>query len=125
MKVSLDAVGVGASLICAVHCAALPLLFMVLPLTGMKFFHNEFLDFTLIGVSFIVGCLALLRGYRKHHHKISALLLFSVGFPILVLGQFFLKKETSIIVITISAALIITAHLINWKAMRNQHHCAH
>ena len=125
MKISLDAVGIGASLICAVHCAALPLLFMALPLTGMKFFHNEFLDFSLIGVSFIVGYLALHRGYRKHHHKISPLLLFSIGFPVLVLGHFFLKKETSIIIIILSAALIITAHLLNWKAVRSQQHCAH
>jgi hypothetical protein len=124
MKISLDAVGIGASFICAVHCALLPLLFMFLPLTGMKFFHNEVLDFSLIGVSFLVGSAALLRGYRKHHHKINALLLFCLGFPILVIGHFFLKKELSIIVIIISAGLIITAHLINWTDIRNKHHCA-
>jgi hypothetical protein len=125
LKISLDAVGIGASLICAIHCALLPLLFMVLPLTGMRFFHNEFLDFTLIGVSCIVGYLALLRGYQKHHHKINALLVFSFGFPMLVFGHFFIKNETSIIVITLSVAIIITAHLINWKAVRNKHPCAH
>jgi hypothetical protein len=124
MKISLDAVGIGASFICAVHCALLPLLFMVLPLTGMKFFHNEVLDFSLIGVSFIVGSLALLRGYRKHHHKINALLLFCFGFPSLVIGHFVLKKEASIVVIAISTILIITAHLTNWNASRNKHHCA-
>ena len=125
MKISLDAVGIGASFVCAIHCALLPLLLMVLPLTGMKFFHNEILDFGLIGVSFIVGCFALLRGYRKHHHKINALLLFSLGFPILVIDHFFLKNEASIIVIIISSILIITAHFINWHAIRKKHHCAH
>jgi hypothetical protein len=125
MKVSLDAVGIWASFICAVHCALLPLLFMALPLTGMKVFHNEILDFALIGTSFTVGCFALLRGYKKHHHKKNPLLLFSLGFPILVIAHFFLKKEASIIVITIAAVLIIAAHLINWNAIRTKHHCAH
>jgi hypothetical protein len=125
MKISLDTIGIGASLLCAIHCAFLPLLFMILPLTGVKLFHNEMLDFTLIGISFIVGSFALLRGYRKHHHKINGLLLFSFGFPILVIGHFFLKKEASIIVITISAILIIAAHLINWNETRNHHHHAH
>jgi hypothetical protein len=124
MKISLDAVGIGASFICAIHCALLPLLIMFLPLTGMRFFHNEILDFALIGISFTVGCFSLFRGYRRHHHKISALLLFAFGFPILVIGHFFLKNEGSIIVIIISAILIITAHLINWNDMRQKHYCA-
>src|ERR1700680_1069082 len=116
MKISLDAIGIGASFICAIHCALLPLLLIVLPLTGLEFLHSNVLDFTLLGTSFLIGCFALLRGYRKYHHKKNAILLFALGFPILAISHFYFKNRTAIILIVIAASLIITAHLINWKA---------
>ena len=125
MKISLDAIGIGASFICAIHCALLPLLLIVLPLTGLEFLHSNVLDFTLLGTSFLIGCFALLRGYRKYHHKKNAILLFALGFPILAISHFYFKNRTAIILIVIAASLIITAHLINWKAMRDNINCIH
>jgi len=34
-KLDLDKVGIGASLLCAIHCALLPVLFTTLPLLGV------------------------------------------------------------------------------------------
>jgi MerC mercury resistance protein len=35
-----DAIGIGASLACAIHCALLPLFFSSLPLMGINILHN-------------------------------------------------------------------------------------
>jgi hypothetical protein len=125
IKIGLDDIGIGASFICAIHCALLPLLLIVLPLTGLGFLHSKVLDFILLGTSFIIGCFALLRGYRKYHHKKNAILLFALGFPILVIGHFFFKNISGIVMIVIAASLIITAHWINSKAMRGNINCIH
>jgi hypothetical protein len=124
MKMSLDAIGIGASFICAIHCAFLPLLLIASPLAGLEFLHNTILDFTLFGISFFVGCFALLRG-RRYHHKKNAILLFALGFPILTISHFFFKNITGFFMIVIAAGLIITAHLINWKAVRASNNCHH
>jgi hypothetical protein len=125
MKMNLDAIGIGASFICAIHCALLPLLLIVLPLTGLEFLHSNVLDFTLLGTSFLIGCFALLRGYRKYHHKKNAILLFALGFPVLAISHFFFKNISGVVMIIIAASLIITAHLINRKAMRDNINCIH
>ena len=40
-KINWDGLGVTTSLICAIHCAVLPLLFTSLPLLGGDIIHND------------------------------------------------------------------------------------
>ena len=39
-KINWDALGIGASLACAIHCALLPLFFSTLPLFGINIIHH-------------------------------------------------------------------------------------
>ena len=68
-KLNLDKVGIGASLLCAIHCALLPVLFTTLPLMGVELLENEQVELGFILFSLVVGCFALYNGYKKHHHK--------------------------------------------------------
>jgi len=43
-KLNLDKVGIGASLLCAIHCALLPVLFTTLPLMGVELLKSKHVE---------------------------------------------------------------------------------
>jgi hypothetical protein len=118
-KLNLDALGIGASLVCAIHCALLPLLITLLPLLGLKMLENAKLEYGLLGVTFFVGCASLFRSYRYHHHYIKPLLLFCLGFVLLLLGHFMAAGFWEPLTITTGALMIITAHVWNLRICRH------
>ena len=88
-KINWDALGITASLACAIHCAILPLFLASLPLFGVNIIENQAFEIGMIGLAFVVGIYALWHGYRWHHHKILPILLFSIGIASLMLKQLF------------------------------------
>jgi hypothetical protein len=123
-KLNLDVLGIGASLICAVHCALLPLLMTVLPLLGLEIFTNEKVEYGLMTFTFLVGCTSLFRGYRYHHHYTKPLLLFALGFIFLVAGHFLAEGRWEPVLVTMGALLIVTAHVWNLRECRRCRICS-
>lgn len=119
-KINWDALGIGASLACAIHCALLPLFLSTLPLFGINIIHNPFFEGGMIVLALLIGSYSLYHGYRKHHHSLLPLSLFLAGFIFLVLKQFFAAYETWLLVPAV--ALIVTAHLINYRSCRVHNH---
>ncbi len=117
-KLNLDIVGIGASLLCAIHCALLPVLFTTLPLMGIELLENDQVELGFILFSLVVGCFGLYNGYKKHHHKKLPLLLFITGILLLFFANFFLEDSIESIVKMVGAAAIVTAHLNNWRSCR-------
>ncbi len=119
-RLNLDALGIGASLLCAVHCALLPLLMTAIPLFGTSFTGHGLGEYILLGTSFVIGCVALGRGYFYRHQRILPLLLFSLGFVILVAGHFIPAiHDWELLMIAIGAVAIIVAHWLNIRHCRN------
>ena len=119
-KVNWDALGVGTSLACAVHCALLPLFLSSLPLFGINIINNISFEIGMILLAFGIGSYSLYHGYKKHHHSLSPLMLFFIGFAFLVLKQFFIKYETWLLIPAVM--LIISAHLFNFRFCRVHNH---
>jgi hypothetical protein len=115
-KLNLDALGIGASLLCAVHCAVLPVLVTLLPLLGLHMRGNEKLEHALLACTFVIGVAALLSGYRRHR-QLQPLLWFLAGFAGLLLGHYRLRPAWQPAVIAAGAVCIIVAHI------RNLHKC--
>ena len=120
VKINWDALGIGASLACAIHCALLPLFLTSLPLFGINIIHNTFFEIFMIVLALGIGSYSLYHGYRKHHHSLLPLSLFFAGFIFLVLKQFFLEYEVWLLIPGV--LLIITAHLLNYKSCRVHDH---
>lgn len=120
VKINWDALGIGASLACAIHCALLPLFLTSLPLFGINIIHNTFFEVFMILLALGIGSYSLYHGYRKHHHSVVPISLFFTGFFFLVLKQFFLQYEVWLLIPGV--ILIITAHLINYKSCRIHDH---
>ncbi|NLR59628.1 MerC domain-containing protein [Chitinophaga polysaccharea] len=126
-RMNLDTLGIGASLICAVHCALFPLLVTLLPLLGADFMENETLEYGLMSFSFLIGCISLGRGYFRHHRRPTPLLLFITGFLLLLAGHFyFTGTYTAFAIILVGVASIMAAHLLNMRGCKqctiHKHH---
>src|SRR5687768_18009218 len=82
-----DLLGITASLACAIHCAILPLLLSSLPLFGMELIDNTGFEYLMILLTLIIGIVSLWHGYRRHHHSVIPILLFSAGIMLLFAKQ--------------------------------------
>ncbi len=113
-----DFIGFTTSLLCALHCAALPLLLSMAPLAGLQFLENPWIEYSIILLSFFIASNALIHGYRKIHHKKLALSIAIVGFLLIGSGQVLESEWIEIFLMTCGGTMIAIAHLINWKQVR-------
>lgn len=119
-KINWDALGITASVACAIHCALLPLFFSTLPLFGINIIHNPAFEAGMVFLALVIGSYSFYHGYRKHHHSWLPFILFSGGLILLVLKLFFIRLETWLLVPAV--ILIITAHFINYRFCRVHDH---
>ncbi|MFN5134212.1 MAG: MerC domain-containing protein [Chitinophagaceae bacterium] len=122
-RINWEALGVGASLACAIHCAVLPLFMSSLPLFGINIIHNIFVEVLLLGSAFVIGFTTLWHGYKKHHHKITTLVLFSAGMLLFTINQFVSFNHSKLILITPAVVLVIAAHFLNHRYCVESKHC--
>jgi hypothetical protein len=120
-KINADVLGVGASVICAVHCAIWPLLLMLLPIAGSNLNEHENLEYFLLSFSFLIGIWSLGRGYFFRHKRLGPLLLFFISFLLLLLAHWYVDHEWEFLLIILAASGIIIAHLLNLKWSKS--HC--
>lgn len=120
-KINYDALGIAASLACAIHCAVLPLLLSSLPILGINIINNIYFEFGMILLAAAVGIYSLLHGYKKHHHKLTPIVLFSLGMLFLILKQALDSYKLFLLIPAI--ILIISAHLLNYSNCRKANHC--
>ncbi|MGH9753672.1 MAG: MerC domain-containing protein [Blastocatellia bacterium] len=88
----LDRLGVAASLACAAHCAAMPLLIGLLPLVGLGFLAGEQTEWALAGLSIGVGSLNLTPSYARKHRQRRPLLLFAFGAGLVIIVKVLAEK---------------------------------
>lgn len=122
-KINWDALGIGTSLACAIHCALLPLFLNSLPLFGMNIIEDAGFEMAMIVLAFFIGGISLYHGYRKHHHSHLPILLFVLGFLLLLSKQFFHAIEVWLLIPAV--ILIITAHIINYRNCKVHAHAHH
>jgi len=113
IKLNWDALGIGTSVLCAIHCALLPVLVSSLSIFGFNIVHNLVFEWSMIALAFVVGSYSLFHGYIKHHRSVKPVLLFSFGFVFLVLKQFFFQHD--ILFLFIAVTCIISAHYYNYR----------
>lgn len=119
-KINWDALGITASVACAIHCALLPLFLTSLPLFGINIINNIFFEAGMILLAFCIGAYSLFHGFRQHHHSKWPLVLFSIGIVLLIVKEFFVAYEAWLLVP--AATLIIVAHVVNYRSCRVHNH---
>ncbi len=119
-KINWDAMGVAASIACAIHCAVLPLVLTSLPLFGIEIIHNILFEYGMILLAFLVGVYSLYHGWKKHHHNWKPLIIFSAGIIFLLMKQ--IAVDLHIWFLIPAVILIITAHYYNYQFCRLHNH---
>jgi hypothetical protein len=115
-KPGLDKIGITVALVCMLHCILLPVLLTTLPYVEYAFLENLYIELATIGLALLVGGWAVWTGYRRYHYNGFILLLFILGIALMA-GAGFLKKEIyEMAGKGLAAMLVITAHVLNWKA---------
>lgn len=114
----LDFIGFSASLLCALHCAALPFLLSLAPLVGLQFLDNPWIEYVIILLSLFIATNALTHGYRRHHQKSLALIIAIVGFILIGAGQLLEPEWKEALLTSCGGVTVAIAHLINWKHVK-------
>lgn len=120
IKINWDAFGVTTSVACAIHCAILPILMSSFPILGVNILENVYFEYSMILLAFLVGIYSLYHGYKKHHHRLLPLVVFSSGMCFLVAKQ--LWHQFHIMLLIPAVLAIITAHFLNYRFCRIHNH---
>lgn len=119
-KINWDALGIATSLACAIHCAILPLMLGTLPILGINLIDNEGFEYFMILLAAAIGGYSLYHGYRKHHHSVVPLMIFSGGIGLLLAKQMWHSLQFWLL--PFAVVMIISAHLLNYKSCRVHNH---
>lgn len=125
LKLNWDGLGILTSIICAIHCALLPLILSSLPVFGVNIIHNAVFEWLMILMAYIIGSYSLYHGYMKHHRRMLPVVLFTIGCIFLALKQF--VSAQSHVLLALAVVPIITAHYMNYRLChrskcRSPHH---
>lgn len=118
----LDRLGMTASTLCAIHCALVPIFLTTLPLLGLEFLANGWVELTMIIASVLLGSLSLSLSYRKQHHKLLPFIVLFSGFALIAIGHYSGFSSLEPILIPLGGLIVAAAHLVNWRLNRT---CSH
>ena len=126
----LDRLGISASLLCAVHCAILPLAMTVLPLLGVGFLAHGGFEVAMVALSVVIGVLSLGRSYRIHR-RLNPIFMMIAGAVILgfnLLGHSSHNETLEALhpfIALLGGIMIISAHRVNMKLCSSCARCEH
>ncbi|HAI83222.1 MAG TPA: hypothetical protein DCL43_06105 [Chitinophagaceae bacterium] len=118
-----DIIAMLASLACAIHCVALPLLFSTVPFLGIKILENIWLELATIIVSITIGGIAMYKGVTQYHRQKWVVILFISGISSMLLGNMISNEVTEPWLKHIGAMALIIAHVYNYKKSKHCHIC--
>jgi hypothetical protein len=120
-KINYDALGIAASIACAIHCAVLPLIMSSLPILGINIINNFWFEIFMILLAMGIGLHSLTHGFKKHHHRVLPIIVFIIGISLLLVKQ--ILHQYQIWFLVPAVILIVSAHYINYRQCRIADHC--
>ena len=127
----IDRLGATGSLVCAVHCALLPLLIAALPSLGVALWLGDGFERGFVLFASLLGVFSLVWGYRRHR-AVRALGLLLPGLAALWLAVLYAPLHQALvphaIAMTLGGTLVGLAHVVNLRLNHGHVHdatCAH
>ncbi|MGV6831384.1 MAG: MerC domain-containing protein [bacterium] len=117
---TIDIIASISSLICAIHCAAVPIILSFSTLGSLQFLENPMIEwfFILLGVVFVF--ISLWPSYKKVHRISKPLVIAGIGFLLIAIGRFDLTELWEPVNTVTGAALVSVSHYFNWKIIKNR-----
>lgn len=127
----IDRLGATGSLVCAAHCALLPVAIAVLPTLGLTMLGSKGFELAFVVFATLLGVFSVAWGYRRHH-ALRALLLLLPGLITLWAVVLYQPLHEMVlphaIAMTFGGTLVGLAHLANLRLNHGHVHnasCAH
>ncbi|HEY0179412.1 MAG TPA: MerC domain-containing protein [Dokdonella sp.] len=121
-----DRVGATASFLCAVHCAALPLVIAALPALGLEFLADHRFERVFIACASALAATTLYLGFRRHQ-RFRAFWFLLPGIVLLLAGITIDADHGSpvhAVLVAIGGTLVALAHLTNLRLTHGHVHDA-
>lgn len=115
---AVDTIGMITSGLCAVHCAALPVLFSLGILGGASSAAHHSLELAVLVVSVGVGAWSIMQA-MKTHGKIFPQLIIVAGLSLIVTG-FLLATAENHSIMAIGGLILVSGHWINRRYLLNR-----
>ena len=112
-----DVVGIGLSVLCAIHCLSVPVLIGVLPLLGLEIVANHEFEWVMMAIIFVVAGLTYLHGYRRHGRK-AVFCFLIVGVAVFLGIRPFVTEELHPLATVAGGMTFILGHWKNWHWQR-------
>lgn len=123
----LDRFGAYGSLLCAVHCALLPVLLALLPSLGLAGVLGDTFERGFVVFATLLGLFSVVWGYRRHR-AVRALWLLIPGLVLLWSGTLYRPLHESLLLhavaMTAGGSLVAFAHLANLRLNHRHVHSA-
>lgn len=113
-KLNLDFFSIAVSVLCAVHCILLPIIFSTLPLWGMEVLENRYIEMGSVFLTLLAGGEAIRKGYIRCHRSLSIVILFLLGFALMTLANFVEVPAGEMLMKGAGALFVVSAHIKNW-----------
>lgn len=117
-------VGTFASLVCAVHCMAMPLLIAVLPVIGMSFLAHGSFDKWMLLIGVLLPLPDLCWGFSRHKSTKAFLLLFA-GFMWWWMAHQQQLEYRHLLCIAVCGICFVASNLMNRSLCKSCSHCEH
>lgn len=113
----LDLLGSFISLACAVHCLVFPLLISLGSLVFLSSYTHELTESFILLISVSLCLWSLISSYQ-HHKRMIPLTFLALGIVSIILAKLFHSFSSEIVLNTIGALFIASAHLLNRRLVR-------
>ena len=127
----IDRIGATGSIVCAVHCALLPVAIAVLPSLGIAVWLGDGFEQAFVLFATLLGLFSVVWGYRRHG-AIRALGLLLPGLAVLWAGVLYAPLHHALVphavAMTLGGTLVGLAHVANLRLNHGHVHdatCAH
>lgn len=113
-NVNPDKAGFFTSMLCAIHCSAIPVMISMGLLSTTTWLHNHLIDWIVIGIGVLIATYSLLGDFLKKHRNIVPLSLASLGFVFLFIGM--IEHHGWMLIFSVVGGLLVaSAHFYNHR----------
>lgn len=125
----LDRLGATGSLICAIHCALLPIAIATLPALGIATWLGDGFERAFVIFASLLGGFSVLWGYRRHG-AVRAVGLLTLGLGALWIGILYEPLHHALVphalIMTLGGTFVGLAHMANLRLVHvHDASCAH
>ena len=94
MKISfklIDLIAISSALICAIHCAIVPIVLSISTLSSLHFLKNPYIEWVFIFTGVVLALMSIWSSFKKYRER-RPLITVIVGFTLIGLSRFDFQK---------------------------------